>query len=375
MRSGLDADIAIAGAGCAGLSLAVALAEAGDRRRIVLVDRRTGYAGDRTWCWWDVMPTPWSRLARARWSRWVVRTPAGEAEQSSRGHPYLCLAAETFYARALDRLARAPGVQLRLGEAVRAVGPDRLVTSAGELRAGLVFDARGAGSPHLRRREPAEVDLVQRFLGWEVETERPVFDPERATLMDFRVAQRAAPRFLYVLPFGPTRALVEDTTLGDPPLAADQRRAVLAEHLEALGAGAWRVVRSERGAIAMTTHPFALEPEPGVWALGLAAGAARPSSGYAFARIQAHVTAVARAVAAGAAPPRRLGHPRAPVMDRVFLRALAADPDAFGERFRRLAAGTSGDVLARFMMDASTPADELRIVAALPKRAFLAAAA
>jgi glycine/D-amino acid oxidase-like deaminating enzyme len=53
----------VLGAGCAGLSLACALLDAGVGERIVLVDRRTAFANDRTWCFWDTR----GDLPFARW--------------------------------------------------------------------------------------------------------------------------------------------------------------------------------------------------------------------------------------------------------------------------------------------------------------------
>ena len=79
----------------------------------------------------------------------------------------------------------------------------------------------------------------------------------------------------------------------------------------------------------MTDAPPAARPDPRVHAIGTVAGAVRPSSGFAFARIQRHCRAIAQAVAAGAEPPGRVGSARAALLDRVFLRALRADPAAF----------------------------------------------
>ena len=42
--------------------------------------------------------------------------------------------------------------------------------------------------------------LRQHFGGWEVTTQRPIFDPHVATLMDFDTEQFGATAFFYVLP-------------------------------------------------------------------------------------------------------------------------------------------------------------------------------
>jgi hypothetical protein len=56
-------EFVILGAGCAGLSLCHYLLEEGIDAPILIVDRRASFDDDRTWCFWDVEPTPFSHLA------------------------------------------------------------------------------------------------------------------------------------------------------------------------------------------------------------------------------------------------------------------------------------------------------------------------
>jgi len=370
----------VLGAGCAGLSLACALVDAGVGEQIVLVDRRTDFGHDRTWCFWDTRNgLPFASLATHRWPRWrVVGRDGREVEHRSTRHPYLHLPADRFYRAALDRLAAAPNVELRLGERVLAVeaGDDgvRVRTARGELDAAVAYDAMGGAGPLSRGGPLGRAALSQRFLGLEVETERPVFDPSRATLMDLRAGTRdaGALRFMYVLPFGPTRALVEDTSLGGDALRAADRRAAIATHLrDTWQAGDVRVLREERGVLPMATGALPAVRAPRLPAVGAAAGAVRPSSGYAFVRIQRHAEAVARAVVAGAPAPARLGRRRHELLDALFLRALAHDPAAFDRHFVALLRGVPAGTFARFMTDASSLGDEAAVIAALTRPGFL----
>ncbi len=374
----------ILGAGCAGLSLALALLEAGVREEIVLVDRRTEFRHDRTWCFWSTAPpVAGAALATHRWSGWRMVAGDGRATvHRSARHPYLHVPADRFYAAALARLERAPNVRLRLGErvlGVSEVGAGVTVrTTGGDLEGDLACDAMGGAGPLNRGRTAGAVELAQRFLGQEVETERPVFDPGVATLMDFRAAPAAgdALRFVYVLPFTPTRALVEDTGLGGGPVPAADRRAAIARFLaEVLDAGAVTVCREERGTLPMTTHTFPTVRGPRLFAVGAAAGALRPSTGYAFVRLQRHVRAVARAVASGAPVPAQLGRDRHRRLDALFLRALAADPSGAQRHMLALMRGVGADGFARFMTDASDLRDEAAVIAALARPGFLRAMA
>lgn len=358
----------ILGAGCAGLSLACALLDAGVEHPITLVDARTTFGRDRTWCLFDVRPTPFTDLASHRWSSWEI---GGVVRHDAR-RPYLRLDGADVYAHALARLDRAPTVDLRLGESVRAVRDGLVVTDRDELRADLVYDALSLGSPALRGLRPM---AWQTFLGHEVEVARPVFDPGLATLMDFDVPQPAGGvAFLYLLPFDERRALVEHTVIGTHAVPAAERRRAIDEHLDRRGAGRRTVTHEERGAIPMTADGLS-RPGPGhAIPLGVAGGAVRPSSGYAFGRIQAQVADVVADVVAGRTPDGRVGSARTTALDAIFLRVLAAEPERFPDHFRRLAQRMPAAPLARFLGDAGTVLDDARIVAAMPKTPFGVAA-
>ena len=84
--------------------------------------------------------------------------------------------------------------------------------------------------------------------------------------------------------------------------------------------------------------------------MGLRGGAARPSTGYAFARIQAQADHVAARVAAGTRP-LSLDGPATRFMDRVFLQVLQTMPERgpalFESAVSQRAAGPAGAVPVR----------------------------
>lgn len=356
----------ILGAGLAGLSLAVQLVRHGVREPIVVVDQRTEFGRDRTWCTWASPDLPFLELSRHHWSTWEVVTTAGAGRGTSRARPYVHIDSADFYAVALDELERAANVEVRLGERVTDLGDGWAQTSRERLE-GQIHDGLAMSSPALRQ---TRMDLWQAFHGWEVQTDTARFDPGVATLMDFRVDQDEGVNFLYVLPYAPDRALVEHTSFARGGPARHKRRKALAAYL---GDG-YEIVHEERGRLPMTTAPIPARRSERTNAIGIAGGALRPSSGYAFSRVQAHSIAIARAVAAGQPTPERAGLRRRGALDNVFLHALATEPEAFPERFRALVERVPGTVFARFMTDQSSPRDEARVMAALPVRPFARAA-
>ncbi|MBJ7470971.1 MAG: hypothetical protein JHD16_06690, partial [Solirubrobacteraceae bacterium] len=182
----------ILGAGLSGLSVARALLRRRPGAPIVLVDRRTSWERDRTWCFWDTHDLPDAELATARWSAWNTVGHGGAFTQYSRRHPYVHLPADRFYEASLHELSKARNVDLQTDTRVLDVRGSRqrsivVETSRGELHATAVVDAMGGSGPLLRNRDAGSVELSQRFVGLEVEVEHPIFDPSTATLMDFRV--------------------------------------------------------------------------------------------------------------------------------------------------------------------------------------------
>lgn len=369
----VDAQVVIVGGGCAGLSLAVHVVLAARRAgvacpRVVVLEPRGEYRRDRTWCGWRFEAHPFAAAVSHRWSRWAVQDRARRVLRGSERHPYECVPADRFYERALELLG-----PVRLARGVQVTGiearGERVVvhSSAGELRAGLVFDSRPEAAPE--RSAVDEVDLVQHFVGWEVEAARPGFDPGVVEMMDFAVDQARGLHFMYVLPFAPTRALVEATYISPGPLAAGQYEADIRGYLERRGVHEFAVGFREAGQIAMSTRPMRSRVTPRVLQIGLRGGLAKPSTGYAFAAIQRHSAALAeRIVARPGQPiePPAVRPAAAVAMDQVFLSYLERHPERgpglFVDLFERLPA----DLLCRFLTDHGSPLDGLRVMASTP---------
>lgn len=368
-----DADYVFLGAGVAGLSLAFHLAERGLRgRRLVLVDPRTSYDNDRTFCFWNVVAHPFEDLVSHRWARWRVRADR-EIVRGAPGLEYQHLPARAFYDRALARLEEA-GVELRLGGRVGEVidegGRVRVETESGPIRASIGFDSRPV---RYTRGRAGDITLLQHFEGWHVRLDAPRFhDPGAATLMDFRVRQDEGIHFFYVLPYSAREALVEATWFGGSVLGDEEYAAHLTRYMQReLGATRWELVRRERGAIPMSTRVPDPRPSPRIYRLGLAGGMAKPSTGYAFQAIQRFSRELAARLddeLLPAPPPPRPW--RSVTLDRIFLSYLERHPCRAPGLFRDLFDRVEPELLARFLSDEASGSECLRVMSALPFAPF-----
>ncbi|MEI4231890.1 lycopene cyclase family protein [Roseovarius sp. D22-M7] len=361
-----DVDIAILGGGCAGLSVAVRLALAG--RSLLVIEPRAQYVDDRAWSFWRTAPDPFEDCVRASWSRWEVGGPGGAVCRGSAHMRYQTVAAGAVYDRAQSLIADSPLAALSMGTSANDLhkSPDgwRIETDTGTLHANHVIDTRPP------RRIPT---YGQFFLGREIRTERPVFDPGSVQLMQFRPARSRGVDFVYILPFARDCALVEVTSFAP----TSPGRAVFEDWLETeiagLQPGRFEVLREETGALPMEVG-FAEPPQPGVIRMGLGGGAARPSTGYAFTRIQSQADHVAEALRRGAMPRTLRDGLATRFMDRVFLQVLQTMPERGPALFEGLFRNAAPDRLERFLSGSTHPADRLSVMTSLPTLPFLRAA-
>lgn len=374
----------VLGAGCAGLSFCYYLLEAGVEEPILVLDQKGGFADDRTWCFWDVEPTPFSHLAVKLWDSWSLHAEGATVVHHTDRYPYRCVTAADFYEHALEAIAARGNVTLRLGEAVEGYkahgGRVYVSTDAATYTARHVLDARGLppGSPVFDEARREAVWVPQKFLGLRLRTREPVFDPAVCTLMDFSVSQDRGLRFVYVLPFTGREALVENVYLSEARVSPEEHRAELAGYLVeklALSPDAYVVDGEERGYIPMTDYRFPRRLGEGVYTVGMLGGETRPSTGYTFLRIQRYCRALAGYLAAGRKFSGNVHARRYEVLDAVFLRFMRRYPARCPGVYRRMFAGVPPDALIRFLTERSTPLDELRLVGAMPKMPFLGVAA
>ncbi|WP_329161372.1 lycopene cyclase family protein [Streptomyces anulatus] len=367
-----DFDVVIVGAGAAGLSLAHHLCAPGGAvpLSVALVDAPPGplRAPPRTWCFWEPPGGAYDSCLAASWPQLRVRAADGTCTVSRLLRlRYKMLRSDAFEALVEQRLSRTPAL-CRIEATVSAVrdvpyGGEVLTQDAyGErvlVRGRLVFDSRPP-----RRLPPARTTLLQHFTGWFVRTERPVFDPATADLMDFRTQQPARGlSFGYVLPLDPHTALVEYTEFSPVPLDAEGYRRSLRHYTdEVLRLGPFHVTAQEHGVIPMTDGHLSYRQGRSVYRIGTAGGATRPSTGYTFAAVQQQSRAIAAQLRAG--QPLRMPLPygrRARAMDAVMLRALDTGRVDGADFFSRLFRGVPGERLLRFMDGSSRLHEDLLI--------------
>lgn len=367
-------DLIILGGGCAGLSLAARLAASSAPGFTTLVlESRTHYANDRTWCFWGGNLSSGRHVVGRQWQTMRLTSGAQTVVVDCGQTPYQMLAAEAFYGAAISAISQAQNTSLRvgievLGAAKKIDGHWCVSTSAGVFSGRMVVDTRPQQTP-----KPGSAVLWQSFYGQEIECDRPVFDASCLDLMNFLPADSMGISFVYVLPVSPTRALVEVTVFGVSPLfPKDLALKLEAAVAQRVGDAPFRVLRSEHGILPMGLRAMPKNLDRSYVQVGLMAGGARPSTGYAFQRIQRWADACAQSLLAGFLPLRHT--PDSAVlraMDHLFLNVLRANPERAGALFCALFARAAAPRLIRFLSGEGTWLDYAAVVAALPPWPFI----
>ncbi len=361
--------LVIVGGGLAGALAAVRLAELHPDLPLLLVESGDAIGGNHTWSFFDSdVPDGLQDLVAAlgpvRWPRHRVHFPGRTRE--------LAMAYNSVAAPALDALVRERlAGRLRLGTKVTRIASDGIELAGGErIGARGVIDARGPQGAM-----PGLELGWQKFVGIEFAAASP--EPDCATVMDACLPQLDGYRFVYVLPFGPDRVLVEDTYYSND---AELDREAVSGRVRALAAERGLLgseLRQEAGVLPILIggDPDRFWPaDDPVARLGLAGGFFHATTGYSFGLALRLADELARlpgefgsAELARWTRARFLRHWRETWYFRLLNRMLfhAAKP---GERWRVFAHfyRLPAERIARFYAGELTPIDRLRILSGRP---------
>ena len=373
-------DYLLVGGGAAGLSLAYHLAQeprlAG--QRVLLIEPETKTQNDRTWSYWADAPGPFDHLARGQWHQLAFRAPGFARVLPLGPYRYYSIRGLDFYNFVHAALAVRPQQFRQVRGAVSAVlevpgGVEASLADGRRYRARYAFDSR---PPVITPRPTRHRYLLQHFVGWEIETDRDVFNPEVVEFMDFRGPQHHEARFMYVLPFGPRRALVEYTLFSAQRLPQAEYEAQVLDYLHTtlgLAAGQYRVVEKETGAIPMSDHPLPARVGGRIFNLGTRGGRAKPSTGYAFQRIQAQSVRLVAALAATGHPPTNATGDRWQfrLFDTLLLDIMQRRGETTRDVFRQLFERNPVVRILRFLDEKTSWADNLRVMNSVSAAPFL----
>jgi lycopene beta-cyclase len=275
--TGQDWDLILVGGGLANGLIAYRLRQLRPELRVLVLEAGERLGGNHTWSFHatDLTAEQEAWLDPFVVHRWPAYDVAFPERRRRVGIGYRSVTSERFHTVLTETLGDA----IRSRAEVAELGPSQVLLADGEhLDAGSVIDGRGAtATPHM-------AFAWQKFVGLELRFAEP-HGIEVPIIMDATVPQQNDYRFVYVLPFGPDTALIEDTCYSDRPELDD--RALRERVLSYAADKGWRVaevLREERGVLPITlggdVEAFWRGPE--VPRSGLRAGLFHPVTGYSL---------------------------------------------------------------------------------------------
>ena len=351
--------------------MALAVLERSPHARLTLIEREARLGGNHTWCFHegDVPATAWEWFEPLVVKRWGAHDVAFPGHKRRMSQTYSAITSERLHQVVSRRISAASNAQVVIGSALHVERGSVMVAGGTDVAARLVIDSRGP------ERNVSEARHFQKFVGIELQIE-PGTGPEVPMLMDATVEQTDGFRFVYVLPFGNDRVLVEDTYYSDDPsLDVERLAAGMVAYARRRGMNVRGIARQERGVLPLPTRA----PEEPTWESplvgGYAGGFFHPTTGYSLpiaVRLAEHVASRPPEGVFDAAFQKmvRLHYKQfryCCLLNRLLFGAFAENQRfRVLERFYRLPA----DTIRRFYALEMNTADRARILCGRPPRGF-----
>ncbi|OIN55984.1 lycopene cyclase family protein [Arsenicibacter rosenii] len=366
-------DFIIAGGGMAGLSLAYHLSQSPLRdRSILILDKEDKKQNDRTWCFWEEGEGPFESILFRKWQTVEFHGTGFAGPLDLGNYQYKMLRGIDFYDHVRSHLAQFPNIEFRQATINRVKETPQggfVIANDEPYMATYVFDSTFP----LDLKDPDRHNLLQHFKGWVITTQKPCFDTGRPRMMDFRTDQRGDCRFVYVLPFNETTALVEYTIFNERLLPeADYEQALKQYIANFLDTGSYQISETEYGVIPMSDVPTKERPSKHIVRIGTAGGHTKPSTGYTFQRTQRAMQAIVRSLVTRGKPRRRPSwlRKRFKLYDSILLNVLEQNRYPADDMFTRLYEDNPPTKIFKFLDEDTSLGEEFRIINSMPKKPF-----
>ena len=346
-------------------------------KKILLLDKEPKTKNDRTWCFWEKENGFFEDVVYRKWNTVSFLSDEFSSVMDITPYQYKMIRGLDFYEYCFREITRHNNIEVAYGDVKSwKYEKDDLLLRINENEFRLfapdteIFNS--IYTPSAQKKN--NIRLLQHFKGWIIESDKPVFDPDEATMMDFRVHQHHGTTFAYVLPFSSTTALVEYTLFTKNLLASQQYDEELKDYISTfLRIDGYKVREEEFGVIPMTNEKFRFAGNG--WQIGTAGGQTKGSSGYTFQFIQKQSTEIAAYLIARKnlnylpVTPKRFRF-----YDNTLLHILYHNKLPGKQIFTRLFRKNKPQQVLRFMDNETSLSDELKIISTLPAWPFLKAA-
>jgi lycopene beta-cyclase len=367
-------DYIIVGAGAAGLNLALAMnADAFFKNKSILIlDKDEKNKNDRTWSFWEKGKGKWDELVSKTWNKGLVKANGEIINLDLKKYNYKMLRSVDFYAFAKKSLLepKFSWKTDRVQKIIQSENGATVSTEHSNYTAKYVFDSRIPDSYSLK--DSNYLNIAQHFKGWVIETETPVFDDSRFTMMDYDLKDGESTSFTYILPLTATQALVEFTYFSPDLVSESTYDEYLKKYISnQLQIENFKILETEMGIIPMTNFPFEDFNQQFIIKIGTAGGWVKASSGYSFKNSERKSQNILKFLKSkrefyNDSTPKKYKH-----YDKIFLEVLSKENHFGEELFYRMYKNNSIQTIFRFLDEKSSFQEDLKIILNLSSSPFI----
>ena len=367
-------DFIILGGGASGLQLAYRLSNhtAFTNASILILESNNHKGNDRTWCYWETGDGEWDDLLQNQWNKVQFKSKNVDKIIDLGSASYKMLRSKPYYERLYQSLAKNKSIQIEYARCTGFVDEGSHVsvsTDKQTFRCSTLFNS--AFDWKVLNKQSRYPVLQQHFLGWYIKTLHPLFDTETAVFMDFTVPQFQETRFMYVLPYTKTEALIEYTLFSKELLDKSEYEDAIRDYLQEKNITDYQLIEVEQGNIPMCSYPFWENNSKNVHFIGSAGGWTKASTGFTFKNINRKTTALVNHIAAKKPLNRFAKKNRFWWYDLLFLDILAKYNHRGASLFSGMFRSNSPKLIFRFLDEQSHFLQELMIMRSFPKLLFV----
>lgn len=281
-------DFIIAGMGASGLSLAIKLQKSKVIfSKILLIDKELKNKNDRTWCFWTKENYAWYEpIIYKKWDHFEFKSNYFKAKFALKPYSYLMIRGIDFYQYCLNELKNDSRFEIKTEEIIDIKSQNEyalLQTQNNNYSAKYIFNSVFRNNLILKN----DINYVQHFKGWVIETQDNTFDENCPVFMDFRTKQYKDCRFFYLIPLSKNRALIEYTGFSRSVLNQEEYEENLKNYIKnTLNITDYSILETEYGEIPMMESDFINPYGKFVINIGTAGGSSKATTGYTFYFIQ-----------------------------------------------------------------------------------------
>ncbi|HEU4497448.1 MAG TPA: lycopene cyclase family protein, partial [Flavobacterium sp.] len=202
-------DYIFAGTGLAALMAVyeMVLSQKFKDKKILLIDADLKKTNDRTWCFWEKPDGRHESLVHKKWKIAIFSNEKQTRDLDLDPYRYKMIRGLDFYNHVFNIISKEVNISFSNQKIIDFQETENQVivkTEAESYSCSKLFNSLfNPEEVLLQDKYPL---LQQHFIGWKIRSPKPAFTPEKATFMDFSVAQKGNTRFMYVLPFSKTEA-------------------------------------------------------------------------------------------------------------------------------------------------------------------------